>query len=91
MAQRATHSLVAGAVALVATLAPRLALACPYCTTNLDRLSSTLRLVGAFLTVPFLITGIVIWVIRNVSAEDAAQHTPRLVTPAPRPAPNTRS
>jgi hypothetical protein len=63
--------LARAALALFALLVPRVALACPYCTTTLDRYATTLKLVGLFLLVPFLISAVVIQVIRRVSAEAA--------------------
>lgn len=64
--QMIRSALVAGTLLL-----PRVAAACPYCTTSLDKLSVTLRLVGLFLLCPFLIAGTVILVIRKLVQETA--------------------
>jgi hypothetical protein len=63
--------LLIATLTLVAMAIPRVAAACPYCMTKLDRLSSTLKLVGVFLTAPFLIAGIVIWIIRRIGEAEA--------------------
>jgi hypothetical protein len=54
------------AAALVA--APRVAAACA-CQQEPDRLSSTLKIVGAFMLVPFLIAGVVWFVLKSAPRE----------------------
>jgi hypothetical protein len=61
-------------LAALAALLPRVALACPNCVGN-DRLSTTLRIVAVFMTVPFLLLGVVLWAIRRaqlIAPTDAA-------------------
>ena len=45
-------------------LAPSLAAACPACMGQEARLSDVLKVVGAFMLVPFLVAGTVLWTIR---------------------------
>ena len=61
--------LAALAVALLA-FGPSLAAACPACTGQNDRVTNTLKVVGGFLLLPFLVTGVVLWVIRGVNRDE---------------------
>ena len=57
-------------------LAPGIAAACPACTGQNDRLSDTLKLVGCFMLVPFVVAGVVIKVIRTLSRDDQTPEHP---------------
>src|SRR5207249_1357281 len=61
LAQRLAMRQIAVAALL---LVPRVALACPACLSN-SRLSTALEMVGVFMTIPFILCGVIIWAIRR--------------------------
>ncbi len=57
---------LSGVVALLASLAPAAALACPACAAREGPGGGVLALVGALIAVPYLVAAVAIKVIRNL-------------------------
>jgi len=67
MQQRTRVSVVSVLSAMALLLAPSIALACPVCAA--DNNPTTLKVVAAFLTVPFIIAFVVFRALRRVERE----------------------
>lgn len=60
--------------AALATLTPALAAACPYCASTQNSGNGQTIALGAFLALPFLVTGVILKVLRSERASLGAQH-----------------
>ena len=71
---RPAPALAAGWVALLTALTPALAAACPYCASTQNSGYGLTIALGAFLALPFAVTGVVFKVLRSERASLGAQH-----------------
>lgn len=62
---RASSTLVAGWVALSTVLTPTFAAACPYCASTQNSGNGQSIALGAFILLPFIVTGVILKVIRS--------------------------
>jgi hypothetical protein len=72
---RASSALSAGWVALLASLTPALAAACPYCASTQNSGNGQTIALGAFIALPFLVTGVILKVIQSERASHGAPGT----------------
>ncbi len=72
---RATSALSAGWVALLTSLTPALAAACPYCASTQNSGNGQTIALGAFIALPFLVTGVILKVIQSERASHGAPGT----------------
>jgi hypothetical protein len=74
---RPASALAAGWVASLTVLTlftPRLAAACPYCASTQNSGYGLTIALGAFIALPFLVTGVIFKVLRSEQASLGAQH-----------------
>ena len=65
---------LASTAAVAASLfATRVAIACPACIGQKSSMPNSLKVVGVFLLVPFIVAAVVLFAIRAINAETAAQ------------------
>jgi hypothetical protein len=61
----ASSTVVAGGVTLSTLLTPLLAAACPYCASTQNSGNGQSIALGAFILLPFIVTGVILKVIRS--------------------------
>ena len=71
---RAARALAAGWIGLLTTLTPALAAACPYCASTQSGANGQSIALGAFILLPFVVTGVILKVIQSERAALGAQH-----------------
>ena len=62
---RASSALVAGWGALLTSLTPAFAAACPYCASTQNSGNGQTIALGAFIALPFIVTAVILKVIRS--------------------------
>ena len=69
------RALGALAAAALASMTPALALACPYCASTQNSGNGQTIALGAFIMLPFIVTGVILKVIRSERASHGAPGT----------------
>jgi hypothetical protein len=81
-ASTADYGLLAALSTVASMLWPRLAVACPACVGTSERNAGFLKIGSLFVLVPFLVVGLVLYVLRQAPERDRTAVAPR--RPAPR-------
>ncbi len=71
---RASSALAAGWIGLLTSLTPAFAAACPYCASTQNSGNGQTIALGAFILLPFVVTGVILRVIQSERASLGAQN-----------------
>ena len=71
---RASSALTAGWAGLLTSLTPALAAACPYCASTQNSGNGQTIALGAFILLPFVVTGVIFKILQSERAPLGAQN-----------------